>query len=313
MTDERWNVPQTEEGLQTLLTRLEESRAAGDEAAVGFGLLALGYQVKWVRSDNHESPFTRAHKLAQEALAIFRRLGNVRGQVRALHAAAPFAPMGEGERMLAEAARIATESGDEVLVARSLVAQARAIGLRDRAEAVRLSRQALETFLRHGEKLSAAACLFGLAVYPDSLREKYEAARESAQLYREVGEFGHASRSASVAIMNGEEFLPFVELAPLIHQGLADAQKESDRSLEGVFYFHLAKLAIEQGQPDKAAKYLRWQNDIEESDGLAPKERRKNDIEMTKQLIAIAKASGNGESETMFKDELKRLSKTRVE
>ncbi|RYG42512.1 hypothetical protein EON79_18725, partial [bacterium] len=67
MADARWNVPETEEGLQTLLARLEESRRAGDEAAVGRGLLALAWLVKWVRSDNDEPPFVRAGTLAQEA------------------------------------------------------------------------------------------------------------------------------------------------------------------------------------------------------------------------------------------------------
>lgn len=307
MADDPWNVPQTEEGLQTVLALLEDCRAAGDDLAVGKGLLRLAHLVKWVRSDNDEAPFDRSRTLALEALEIFRRLDDARGRVLALHAAAPFVPPDERARMLAEADRLAMASNDGVLVARSLWAQARALGLSDPETAERLNREALTIFLRNGEKAAAAGCLFGLAIRGDSHKAKYEAALESARLYREAGLPGDAARSMTIALMGGENFLSHTELEPSVRQGLADAQSDGNRLLESGFYARLAKLADEKGDAPGAARYRRWAEETKEADGLTPRQRRRLEIQNTRLMIASMRSQGNAQVERIFRKSLRRL------
>ncbi len=312
MADPRWDVPQTEEGLQTVLERLAESRAAGDEEQVGWGLLALAFQVIWVRSDNEEPPFVRCGTLATEALEIFRRIGHVKGQIAAIHRLVPSLGPERKNQMVAEADRLAIASGDEVLVARSLAAQARQLAMSDRAGASELARRALEIFLRHDEKRSAAGCCFSLSIQLDDSRAKYEVAIQGADLYRAVGDRKMAAHILSIAEMNGEEFMPYTDLEPIIRQELEDAQAAGSRLREQAAYGHLAKLAAVKGDAEEAAKYLRWEKELEEADGVTPKERHRANIAMTKEMIRMAKTSGNEETVKVFEEELKRLKKLHV-
>lgn len=312
MAESRWDVPQSEEGLEVLLRRLAESREAGDQLEVGRGLLTLAHLVKWVRSDNHEAPFDRSRTLGLEALEIFRREGNLRGQVSSLLTAAPFVTPVERDRMLDEAETLARESEDETLLARVLLSRGQALGLNHSDEAARMNEKALEIFLRHDQKVSAAACLFGLALRKDSSDEKYASALESARLYRESSLPADAARSMIVALMNGEEFMSYTELEPHIRQGLTDAQAEGKTLLEVILYRYLVKVATEKGDIEEAAKYLRWQNELEESNGMSPAERRRYDIESTKSYLALARKTGNEEAAEMFAAELKRLRGTRT-
>ncbi|RYG24043.1 hypothetical protein EON82_12085 [bacterium] len=312
MPDARWDVPRTEEGLQLLLSRIAEARQSGDEAGVGLGHLALAHQVKWVRSDNDEPPFLRAHTLTEEALSIFRRLDDERGLLAALRATSMFLSPDEIASRQAEAMALAESLGDEREIANTLASKARSLALRNKVDAAQLTRQALEIFRRLDDKHSAAQCLFSLAIYEEETAASYEAALESAQLYRETGDFKQAAHAAIVAIMYGEELHPWPELEPIVRTGLNDAQAAGSRSDEGLFYGHLAKIAAAKGDAEEAKNYLRWQRELDESDGLTPKERHKQNIEMTKQLIEMSKLSGNAETVAMFEEELKRLKKLRV-
>jgi tetratricopeptide (TPR) repeat protein len=313
MADARWDVPQTEEGLQTLLLRLQESRSEGDETAVGWGLLSLAHLVKWVRSDNDEPPFQRAHTLTEDALAIFRRIGDERGLMAALRSTSMFLSPDEMESRQAEAMRLAEHLGDEKEIARVLSAKARSLSRIDKGEATKLARQALEIFLRLEEKHSAAVCLFGLALYEGDKKVKFEAACESARLYRESGDPKEAAHAAIVAVMYGEGLMSWPELEPIVQAGLQDAQLAGDRSSEATFYSHLAKIAAAKGESQEAEKYLHWQNELQESDGLTAEERHQQAIEMTEQMIEMSKRSGDKEAISMFEEELQRLKKLRFD
>lgn len=310
MIEVRWDVPQTEAGLQTLLARLDESRAEGNERAVGYGLLALAWLVKWVRSDNDEPPFVRALTLTNEALAIFRRIGDTRGQLAALQETSIFLSPEEVDRRHDEAMRLTEEIGEEMARGRTLAARARTMGSRDLKAAVRYGREALAIFLRHDAKKPAAAALLGLAIHLENRQEKYAAALESARLYREVGESLHAGRSAVVAVMYGESFLSWPEMAPVVRQGLADALAGADSVSERILYKHLARVAAAEGNPDEAAGFLdRWRA-LDESDGT-PRERWQHDVRIVRTLLAASRASGNLQGVQAFRQELRRLRRRR--
>lgn len=307
MADERWNVPQTEPGLQTLLARLEESRAAGDEAAVGHGLLALAWLVKQVRSDNDEPPFVRAGTLAAEAIEVFRRVGDEQGLLAALRAPSVFLGPEETDRHLDEAMAIAERLGNRREIARTLAAKGRALGLRDREGSARFIHQALAEFRALDDRTGQAACLLSLSIQLGKEDEKYRAACDAAILYRETGNLGMAAKCASIAVGNGKSFLTFPEMEPLIRQGLADAIAAVGASVEAIFYGYLAKVAVAKGNEEEASECLRRQKSLQESDGLTPQERRRNDVEMTKTLIAMSRAAGNEEGVALFEAELRRL------
>lgn len=307
MADERWDVPRTESGLQTLLARIEEARAAGDEAGVGHGLLALAFAVVWVRSDNDEPPFMRAVTLTDEALAIFRRVGDERGMLNALVRTSPFRSPEENEARLVEAAELAERLGDDLLRAQVLHARARSIGLTDREAAARMMREAIEIYRRLERWTSLAACLFGLCLYETSPEESYRAAEESARLYRESSRFGDAARSGILAVDKGEKFMAWSEMEPLVRQGLADAIAEVSRSLEAMWWERLAKVSVAKGDAEGAKEALDRKQSLETSDGKTEGERRRDHIAMTKLLIEMAKTQGNTESIALFEAELKRL------
>ena len=306
MNETTWDVPQTEEGLRDVLRRIDECRAAGEENELGKGLLALSHLVKWVRSDTDQVPFARSHELAMEALELFRRTQDEKGQVRALIAATPMAGP-QQDQFLAEAELLAGGIGDEDLLGSVVWAKARATGLSDRERSAALNNQALGIFRRTGNLGGQAGCLFSLSIQLGTSAEKREFALESAKLYREIGRLKDASRSMSIALMNAEEIDPPAELEKLVLQGLKDSRDSGYGSQEAMFCEKLAKLAAAQGRFGEAADLHRRAKEAEPDDGLTPFERWENDVEMTKSIIALAKAQGSKEAETMFREHLKEL------
>lgn len=306
-----WDVPRTEEGLQRLLTLLSEARAARDEATEGRILLALAFIVKWVRSDNDESPFERSHTLALQALEIFRRLGDASGQISALLSAAPFEPRDSSAAMLAQAQQLAAESGNDFEIARVLSARARQMGLVDRAQAKLLTKEALAIFRALGNAGGAAGCLFSLSIADGTPAENREYALEAAKLYREAGNRNEAGHAVMIALMNAKEPGEVVSLEPHIKEALEDAQTTGDRHTEGQCYGYLAQVAEAKGDAEEAAKYLRWKGDLKDSDGLSPLERWRENMAMSKTMIAMAKRMGNKDMGRMFQDELRRLKRNK--
>lgn len=307
MSEDKWNLPQTEEGLQQALRQIQDSRASGDDADLGFGLLALAHLVKWVRSDTNAGPFERSHELSLEALDVFRRAKHIRGQIKALISASAMAPPFGKNQFLDEAETLAQELGDERIHASLMTARARKLGLTDRAAAADLQRSALLVFRKLGDKVQQAHSLFSLAILDGSAKEKLEMALEAAEIHRELNDHSFASRCMFIAIMNAEELTPIVELEDMAKQGLDDAQRAMNHSQEGMWYGKLAHIAVAKGQMDEVTKYQRWAAELLESDGLAPLERWENDLENLKSFVALAKSQGNLELEQGLKVQLKEL------
>lgn len=307
MSEYVWDAPRTEEGFQKILLQLQRCRAEGNDVEIGNGLLALSYLVKWVRSDTEASPFVRAHELSLEALEIFRRAENANGQIRALINATVMADPKTREEMLAEAENLAERTGDENIVASVLAAKARKLGLSDRPQAEVLQQRVLAIYRRTGNKAGQANSLFSLSILEGTSEQKRDYALEAASLYREMGDYGQAARTMSIALMNATEIQPLVELEDLVRQGLQNALDSGEHCLEERFYNDLAFISAAKGQVEEAAKYRRWAQDIQDSDGLTPLERWKEDIEMTKMIISMSKVSGSKDAVDTFKMELKRL------
>jgi hypothetical protein len=303
-----WDAPRTEEGLQQVLSRLTACRAAGDLEETGNGLLELSYLVKWVRSDTEQPPFVRSHELALEALAIFRRAGHERAQVRSLVAASALANPRAREEMLAEGESLAQKLGDQNLIAMVLAARARSIALSDSAKAAELHRPVLEIYRRTGNLKGQANCLLSLAITGDEgPAEKRDFATKAANLFRDAEDPKEASLCVSVALWNAEEIQPLTELEDLARQGLEDALNAGDRLQEGHFYGKLALIAVAKSQIEEADKFRRWAKDLQDADGMTPLQRWEDEVATTKQMAEIAKSQGNVAAAKVFRDELKRL------
>ncbi len=302
-----WDAPRTEEGLQRVLLQLDECRVAGDLIETGNGLLALSFLVKWVRSDTEQPPFDRSHELALQALEAFRLACHMQGQVRALVAASALANVADREKMLLEAESSAQSSGDENLIASVLSAKARGFAMSNKQQAKVLQREALDIYRKTGHVQGQARSLMTLSLGEGDSAEKRDYAIEAAQLYRQSDNHQDASRCVWIAFMNAEEVQPIEELEGLVREGLADALEAADRNGELLFYDKLAMIAIANGNADEASKYHRWAKDLEESDGLSPIERWKNNIEMAKTMIALTKVQGNKEATKIFQESLREL------
>jgi hypothetical protein len=303
-----WDLPQTEEGLCTILRQLDEEREAGNDRDVAYGLLAVAHMVLWVRSDTDQNPFVRAHELSSEALALFRRVGDARGQIRALVSCATRVDPATREEMLAEAEELASGLGDVAEEARVISARARSIGMRDRKQASDLTHKALLIYRKLGSLQGQARSLFSIAIYDDSDQRTLEAALEAAEINRKLDDRAQAARCMTLALMNARDLQkPLEEQSEWALEGLKDALASGNRKLERSFYRDLTEISSSLGEMEDADKYRRWGDLLEEAEGRDPLEKWEDDVEMTRAMIDMAKAQGNAEAVKAFKAELKRL------
>lgn len=262
--------------------------------------------VKWVRSDTDADPLARSGELASEALEIFRRTNNPKGQVKALVAAVPFAG-DQKNALLEEAEGLAAQIEDENYAASVVWAQARTMAMRDRPKAAALSRKALDLYRKTGNRSGQAGCLFTLATQPDDYEERLSAATEAAEIYRELDRKKDASRSMSLAIMAANHVRTAADIEVLARQGLKDSVESNYWSQAQRFCEHLADALNAQGKDDEADAYRKRAKEFEADDGLTPMQRWQQDVDMTNMLIEQFRTEGNAESEKMFRKRLEEL------
>ena len=131
-----WSSTNLAEGdFQFVVKQRDACKDAGDEVGYAECTLVLAHVVKWVRSDNHESPFERAATLADEALEICRRNQNKPLMIDALLMAAPMKGPEATRQILDTALVLAAELGDEHQIAAVLHRKAAFLGLIDKQEA----------------------------------------------------------------------------------------------------------------------------------------------------------------------------------
>jgi len=307
----RLSFSRSEEGLLAALHALARARGTGDRNGEGEVLLALSQLVKWVRSDNEESPFNRAETLALEALQAFRASGNEHDQVRALISAiSPFNKKVLDER-LAEAERLARKLGDRELIADVVAAKARGAGLADREAAKRYALQALELYRELGDTFGMAGCHFSLSIALGEDAEKRQHAIDAFHCYRAAGNKSEAGRALSLAQMNCNTDEEYIALEPLFKVALDDAQESGHRSNEKSCYLFLGRIAEKKGDLEEALTYKRWEAELAAAEGGTPLEKWERDVEMTEMLIAFAQANGDQEGASSFRAELKRLKKSK--
>lgn len=306
-----WKVAQDEDGLNQVCEQLTHCRAEHNDLELGRGLLALSFLVKWVRSDTETPPFVRSRELALEALDVFRRIGAQEEILHAALASLPFSPPAQTEQLLAEAQEIAEKLPDETFRGLVWAAKARTIALRDPDEAEDLNDRAIAIFRRTGNKANLAQSLFSRSIAGESDANKRDAAIEAAQLYRKLGDFSQACRCTQMAILNSALSHSLLDIEPLIRQGLEDAYATGEHRNEGYYYGKLAEIAESKGDTEEAAKYRRWRQDIEESDGRTPLERWQDQFDCVELMLMKARIDGDKDTAKQLRKQLKDLKATK--
>ena len=303
----------TEADLQAVLNERDLYLSQGDELGYAHCLTVLAFVVLWVRSDNNQPPFERAYSLAMEALPIMRSYNDSAGTIDALLGAVPLSAPAEATRMLDAALEIAKEMGDDRQIARVLGRQAAKLGMSDRKQAFKLNSQVLEIYEKLGSVSGQARTLFSMAIQCEGDEAKFDYSVRSANLFRSIGRLDQSARAISLALMYGTEHVQSSTLLELAEQGLRDAQTVGKTLLEGCFYKHFAQIHGGLGNFEEAEKYQGWAQQIDESDGLSPKERKQQELLFTQEMIEICKKQGNAEAEKMFKEKLRELKKTKIQ
>jgi hypothetical protein len=165
------------------LFRGHRERQGIADALVRLADLALHY------NPTGESPFARRHALGEEALAIYREIGDRSGAASALRVLASIAPHAEGAQMLEESLALCREVGDEAGIAASMDRLGTQQAFQDRGKAATLKEEALARYRAIGNRDREATTLFSLAItYMGSDPERSRAcAQEALGIYRELG------------------------------------------------------------------------------------------------------------------------------
>ncbi|MBS1715160.1 MAG: hypothetical protein JST30_12575 [Armatimonadetes bacterium] len=287
--------PRTEEGLQAALGARERAREAGDAAAEGDALLALSFLVKWVRSDTCTAPFERSLELALEAIDVFRRIGDQKGEVRALiRAVSPMDPLLTQER-LAKAREIAEGLGDMKLIADVTAALARSSGLTDKAMSQRLSREALSLYEGLGDFRGQAGCHFSLSIAPGESRDKMLHAVQAFELYRRSGDAEEAGRALMPAMMNAETDADKAALEPHCLLALEDARASGEASRIKPLLRQLAAIALAQDDLKTARARLQEERSLLDPEEPSPIEQWETNVYFTKMMLSVAQKGGSKE------------------
>lgn len=298
--------PHTEEGLQSALAALATARERGDTGAEGWLLLDLAQLVKWVRSDNEESPFERSYTLAREAEAAFRSTGDNRGLARALCSASPFATPKDRKRMLAEAERIARELGDRGEIARVISTQSRILAASERAKSVELAQEALAIYRDLDDASGMGGCLFSLSIQHGESSDKRGYAVEAYECFAQVHRWDDAAMVLSVAAWNCTSDQERLDLEPMLLTALENVTRDSRR---WSCARELAEIEAIKGNLEGVAHYQAMVEEADAMECLTPLEKWETDVTFTQMLVQTCKRTGNKGAAQLFKDELSKLRK----
>jgi hypothetical protein len=183
----------------------------------------------------------------------------------------------------------------------------------DKLKAVKLQREALEIYERLNDSRGQAMCLFSLAIQESDRDVSHACAMRSAVLYRSANDHTEAARAITLALMYWPKGGPLQAERELAEQGLKDAQIAGSRSNEKIFYSHLSRISARQGNFEEADQFRRWEKENEDSDGLTPEERRRDEIEFAKSMIETAKKMGNANAVKMFEGRLREVKKSKTQ
>jgi tetratricopeptide (TPR) repeat protein len=165
------------------LCRGHGDRPGEAAALVALADLALHY------NPTDQGPFSLRKSLAEQALAIYRDLGDKRGTARALRVLASVMPKEDGLRLLEESLALAREEGDKKAIADSVERLGAHQALHQPETATALKEEALALYREIGDRDGEARVLFGLSISQmgsDPVRSR-QYAEEALALYRELG------------------------------------------------------------------------------------------------------------------------------
>jgi tetratricopeptide (TPR) repeat protein len=136
-----------------------------------------------------DNSFERRKRLCEEALAIYRTLGERRGTASALRLLASVVPHAEGIAMLEESLTLSREADDKRGIAASLDRLGSHAAFRDRPKARAHKEEALALHREIGNRSGEAVVLFGLAVsfMSEDPARSLTYAEESLAAYRDAG------------------------------------------------------------------------------------------------------------------------------
>ena len=297
-----------EADLEALVVERNECLARGDELGYARCLLVLAHVVKWVRSENEQHPFERANSLALEALPILERLGDQNGVIGALLMAAPGLGPEKGSQAIDSALEIARTLGDELLVARVLSRRAASLSGADSLRSIEILEECLEIYTRLGQVGGQASCHFSLVIRNSDEGKCLEHALRAAELYRSIQNYKEAAKSMSLALLYFEN-MSLADRRSLTEIALKDAQAAGNRSFEGSIYGRLSKICAEEGDFEDAKRYATWAQEFADSDGMTPKERRREEVAQTKYFANLAESMGQSEAAKSFRQHLAALRK----
>jgi tetratricopeptide (TPR) repeat protein len=223
-------------------------RGHGDRKGEADALLALA-DLALHYNPTGQHPFDRRKALCEEALAIYRELGDQRRMARTFRLLASVVPKADGSRLLEESLALAREEGDKKGIADSLDRLSAHYSLRERAKAVALKEQALALYREIGDRSGEALVLFGLTVShmnSDPARGQ-ECAAAALRIYRELG---HKEQVANL---------------------LLSFSYDLDEETQIAHYMEAREIYREIGLPSREATSLRRQADIAEKRGELPR------------------------------------------
>ena len=173
----------------TLFSEAHFLAKRGGERSVEARALRLLADLAFHYNPTPESAFGRRMRLANEALSIYREIGDKAGASRSLQVLATVSSAENADRMLEESLSLAEEVGDKELVADALERQAAHCGMRDKDRSKNLLERAVAIYREIGDRPGEAQALFSQSIrlMSDDPPRSRALAEAALVIYRELG------------------------------------------------------------------------------------------------------------------------------